>query len=563
MRSSTYPDAQAPPEEDRGRLSTLCQNQSPGFSAREVDRFFEIKPRLLVCFSALFALGSSLIVYQVELVFLLLPFLVLLLLRVFDCCSILKLKLAAIALVLGMGSAQARLAQQADWDIASCTGRTLLVNGEIEECNAFKSGKGMRVIANCAAAEESGVHGHLLLNLYSRNQLNADGLFHTGDRISFMARLANVDPSKNAFGNAAKYVLGQRHIFCQASVTLSRVQLIQRAGTSSVSNLDKALSFWRGLLVAEHRKNLGLDNGNLLASMVLGDKAVEPGKDITESFRASGLSHVLAASGFNLSVVATAIYFLARYAGNICLANGLCFSGMLCFVFIAGPSPSVVRAFLMGAVLLLARSLLRSAHMPAVLSLSILLVMLVDPATAADVGFQLSYFATAGMIIGANELTGCLNRMRAFACPEWVKVVLAGTLVAQACVLPLQVYYFKQLNPYCLIANVIVTPCIPAITIAGFASSFCFAVEHFLHLPNIFSAIIDKPCYYPLELIRFVVHAIAALPYAQTATVQPCVAAVLFYYFGLICFPLFQCRKQIRLWLIIYSLLLAGLMWKF
>jgi len=335
---------------------------------------------------------------------------------------------------------------------------------------------------------------------------------------------------------------------------------IDRSSKKTQLTLEDVSSYWREALVGFHAEVLGEKDGKLLASMVLGDRAATPSKEISDNFRASGLSHILAASGFNLTVVSSSIYFVLRYfIQKLWLANAVCFVGMFVFVAIAGASPSVMRAFIMCSLMLLSRCLCRNLHMPAALALTMTVVLFFDPVSAADVGFQLSYFSTAGMILGATAFTDLLNN-NCPRCPEWIRVTFAATMVAQSCVLPLQLYYFKQLTPYCLLANVVVAPAVPILTIVGFASSLLFWFESVVPVGHFLSTNIDRLCYFPLELTRIIVAAFAGLPSAQIATGNASLPAVLLYYVVLISFPLFEQHGRGKHWCVLIALALSLLL---
>ena len=140
----------------------------------------------------------------------------------------------------------------------------------------------------------------------------------------------------------------------------------------------------------------GAERGGVLAALVLGSAVAPLPAELREAFRAAGLSHALAASGFHLSVLLGAVLALGRRLGRLArllLAGG----AMLLFLVLAGPQPSVVRAVLMGAMALLALESGRRGR-----PLGLLRADRGADAAAApgrwlhDVGFQLSVAATAG-----------------------------------------------------------------------------------------------------------------------------------------------------------------------
>lgn len=516
-----------------------------------------------------FALGTSLVVYEVDSVFIAITCLLLLALKIFD----VKAKhIAALLLCFAVGVLNAYLrAPRPDAnDISKFCGQPVQVRAVVLEVKEMKSGKGAHVLLQCSSAKplaeditdashsasSSAISGKMEASVVVSNLLSFN--IEPGDSVIFQARLIDPRRMKSSHASRLSAMLSRKRVFCLCRIRASAIRKVFENPMNPNANfLELQASYWRESLLGFHRSALGAENGDLLSSIVLGDKAVKLGQDITDKFRACGLSHILAASGFNLSVVAIAIYFVLRFCvRNLWIANSICLLGMLVFVVIAGPSPSVVRACLMGALLLLSRCLSRSLHMPAALALTMLLVLLIDPGAAADVGFQLSYFSTAGMIFAASKFGHIFNHNFP-TWPDWLREVLASTLVAQACVLPLQLYYFSQFNPYCLIANVVVAPMVPPLTIAGFAGCAMFAAESLLRVPHLLSVCVDKLCYLPVELLKYIVSAISSWPNAQINTGKANLMAVLFYYIILLLFPYMEMNEKLKLWGLLFILSLA------
>lgn len=280
------------------------------------------------------------------------------------------------------------------------------------------------------------------------------------------------------------------------------------------------------------RERLGRKNGSLLSSMVLGSRAVRVDRETKTAFRKSGLSHVLAASGFNLSILVASTYMICR---AFCLGARLRFllsiSVMILFLLLAGPSPSVSRAFLMGCILSLGDSAARRAHLPATVVSSAALMLALNPFDITDIGLQLSYLSTAGLILCAPSLLDFTKKTTSQPL-RFLGGVLTATLVAQAFVFPLQLFYFQQFNPYFLVANVLAAPFLPTISIAGFACTGVFLIESLCSSTGISSGM-TALCFFPIEAFRSLVLFIASFPLAQIETKQPPLPVVLAYYLSL------------------------------
>ncbi|GAA4046188.1 ComEC/Rec2 family competence protein [Nonomuraea soli] len=150
------------------------------------------------------------------------------------------------------------------------------------------------------------------------------------------------------------------------------------------------------------------DQRGLLPGLVVGDVSrMDP--QVAADFRDAGLTHLLAVSGANLAIVAGAVLALARLAGFPLPARALLASAaMLAFAVVARPSPSVLRALVMGLVAMLTLGTGRARDGFTALSAAVLLLILFDPGLARSYGFALSVCATAGLLLLAPRLSNAL-----------------------------------------------------------------------------------------------------------------------------------------------------------
>ena len=209
----------------------------------------------------------------------------------------------------------------------------------------------------------------------------------------------------------------------------------------------------------------GAQRGGLLAALVLGSAQVQLPDDLRKAFRVAGLSHALAASGFHLSVLMGASLALGRCLGRS-LRLAFAALAMLIFLICAGAQPSVVRAVLMGATALLIRESGERSRGFGVLLLTLSLMLLLHPAWARSIGFQLSAAATAGLILTAPGL----ERWWAERLPRrlgWLAPALAVPLAAMAWTLPLQLLHFGSAPLYALLANLLAAPLLAPLTLSA------------------------------------------------------------------------------------------------
>jgi competence protein ComEC len=191
------------------------------------------------------------------------------------------------------------------------------------------------------------------------------------------------------------------------------------------------------------------ERAGLLVGMALGDTSLLPG-DLEGTFRAAGLTHLMAVSGANLAVVLGAGLWLAAAAGAarpLLVAVGIALVGLL--VLLTRWEPSVLRAGVMAVLVLLGVVTGRGPGGRRALCLAVVVLLLADPGLAGALGFQLSVAATAG-VLWAGPLAGR-------ALPRWVpdraRAAAGITLGAQAVALPALALALGRLSPASLPAN--------------------------------------------------------------------------------------------------------------
>lgn len=210
----------------------------------------------------------------------------------------------------------------------------------------------------------------------------------------------------------------------------------------------------------------------LVRAMVLGDRTgVEP--ETAEAFRIAGTYHVLALSGTQVALVAGLILWLAGRLEAPRLAVTGAASATLVFyaIFVGGDVP-VVRATVMALVLLAGRALDLDGDLANLLGLAAILLLLYHPSWIGDVGFQLSFAATLGLLLLSSAVAARLPPMK------WgLERALASSIAAQAALVPLLLVHFHRLAVAALLLNLAAVPLSGAVLLAGFAVVAASAVS--------------------------------------------------------------------------------------
>ena len=264
----------------------------------------------------------------------------------------------------------------------------------------------------------------------------------------------------------------------------------------------------RRRIVRSHLKGLGSPVGQLVSSMVLGRKAVDLPVDIRDRFIEAGLAHVLAASGFHVSLLLGLILKLTgRLAAKPRLIIGV--STLTVYLGLTGLQASVLRACLMGCAVLIAMTLETKVKPLGSLLLVATIILLFNPLLISDLGFQLSFLATFGLIVTMPALQAKLDWL-----PPTIATLVAVPLAATVWVLPLLCYEFNIFATYSIIVNVFCTPLIMVISLGGMISAMIGLI-----LPTAGSAIAWL-LLYPTRLLITVINFITNLPGSSLAIGQ-------------------------------------------
>ena len=201
----------------------------------------------------------------------------------------------------------------------------------------------------------------------------------------------------------------------------------------------------------------------LLPGLVVGDTS-RLDDELRDDFRTVGLSHLTAVSGTNVAIVTGAVLLLGRRLGvGVRGSPLLAVVALAGFVVLARPSPSVLRAAVMGVVGLAALSTgNRRAAVPA-LATAVVVLVLVDPDLAAAPGFALSVLATAGLLVLAPGWREALSRRL----PGWLADALAVPAAAQVACGPVVVAISAELGLLSVPANLLAVPAVAPATVLG------------------------------------------------------------------------------------------------
>jgi competence protein ComEC len=215
----------------------------------------------------------------------------------------------------------------------------------------------------------------------------------------------------------------------------------------------------------------------LFTGLVIGDDTRQS-ETMIDAFRKSGLAHLVAVSGQNVSFVLAALSpLLSRLKNRLRIIATL---GVLAwFVLITRVEPSVVRAATMAGLAYLSVAFGRPTRTMRLIALTVLLAVIVDPLLAWSVGFFMSVGATCGLCIGAAPLAKLVSR------PKWLAQLIGATVAAQLGVMPVVILIFGVPSVTGIIANVLAVPIAGLVMLVGLPMSLLSATISNLGLGEI------------------------------------------------------------------------------
>ncbi|HEX2927102.1 MAG TPA: DNA internalization-related competence protein ComEC/Rec2 [Ruminiclostridium sp.] len=271
--------------------------------------------------------------------------------------------------------------------------------------------------------------------------------------------------------------------------------------------------------------SLNKNQAGLLEGMLIGYKDGLDENAFT-AFSKAGLTHIMVASGMNVAFIIVPFAFIFKKLRLSNLAANISTIGILClFVFVTGFSASVVRAVIMGIIILAGRIIMRETDIYTSICAAAIILLIINPYTVFDIGFQLSFAATISLVLFYPQIKNAIDSKHI---PKIVSDTLAATIAAQIGAIPVTLYYFNNFSTYSILSNLLVVPMVEFVTIIGFIMVFGGLINIYLavligYINNTF-----------LSFILFVTESTSKIPFALLKLPTPSWEVVFLYYLLLI-----------------------------
>lgn len=321
-----------------------------------------------------------------------------------------------------------------------------------------------------------------------------------GDRIVSRCTL---EAPESFDGFAYDRYLAARNVYATCFVRSAPVKIAAGEGGAIKGSLMTA----REAIISHMDQTFGEPHASLLAGLILGEQRFR--EEWEEAFVATGTTHIVAASGYNVAVVTM---ILSVFLFSVGVKRGQAFTllvvGIVVYVFLAGAEPPVVRAGIMGMLILLSHQSGRKTSMLNILLLTAVVMLVVNPRLLRDdVGFQLSMLSTVALIYLAPALEKKFSFIpKGFGLRESFTATIAATLIT----LPIVFLSFQQLSLISPLTNLLVLPVIPyAMAFGALATAVSFLA------PTAIASVFAGPAWALLSLVLVITSTMAEIPFAH------------------------------------------------
>ena len=305
--------------------------------------------------------------------------------------------------------------------------------------------------------------------------------------------------------------------------------IIQDSELSMKAKLLQKIGDFREKVINIHATNIKSPYVEILGGIIFGDDAVSPTKEIKQSFINSGLLHILAASGMNVAFIFGFFFWLfTRLRFNYKISVILGMITVIIYTFMTGLGASIIRASCMLIFVLIGKLIDRDAHSISLLSFVALLMLIYNPLFINNIGFQLSFIVTFGILLMTPTIVRFNNKFL-----NYIIGTISIPVIAQLWVIPVQIFYFNNISIYSIFANIMSVPILAIISFAGFTSSLLCAITPIADFTcKLFDFILN-----PLLIILVNISDFwGQLPHSTIQTTHPSVVQIIIYYLMLLSF---------------------------
>lgn len=357
----------------------------------------------------------------------------------------------------------------------------------------------------------------MLLNI--KKDKNSQTKIQYGDKICFTSVYEKPLSARNEGGFDYQKYLKTKKIIGIANVNLSEVKVLEKG---KMPFLSKIIHDIKNKGIESIREVLPEETANLCTGLLLGEKS-KLSENIQEDFKKSNLSHMLAISGAHVSYILLGLdFFLQKLKTSKKLSNIFLILFLIFFMALVGFTPSVTRSCIMAILQIASNLVYRKSDTYQNLAISCFIILLFNPYTILDIGFELSFGGTIGIVLFSKKLQEI--KVMQGKITKKLKEMCSVTIAANIFIIPIMMYHFNTISFTFLISNIIASPILGVSLILG----MIFLVILFICKPiAIMLSFFLQPI---LQILIKIANISGSLPFSQILIPTPKIWQILLYY---------------------------------
>ena len=376
---------------------------------------------------------------------------------------------------------------------------------------------------------------NLKLYIYTKKDIE----LNYGDKIAFSGTYTRPEKQRNYKGFDYSQYIKQLKVY--GTIRCEKIQFIKNNQGNGIFKISNQIL---ERIVSRTKKVLNEETASILLGLILGNKT-DIDEQTQDDFRNASMSHILAISGMHVAYVLLGINFIFKKLFGKRNTEIISIFILIFYMFITNFSPSIVRAGIMGIILIFSKLIYRKNDIYNTISISLFLILIYNPFLIQNLGLQLSYGGVIGIVIFNRHILNILKninvknkiykykiRPKIDRYLDKIKEIISVSISVQLFILPLITLYLNTFCPYFLISNLILSFVIGPVVI------WCF-IFIILILVNISIAKIFSPLIQIGITILKLISNIGKLPFSKIYVATPTIFLISIYYLFL--FVLFLC----------------------
>lgn len=379
--------------------------------------------------------------------------------------------------------------------------------------------KGIKLLLNLKKSKNKSLQNKENRYLSNKNSKNSSFKLKYGDEIEFYLEYEKPSTARNYMGFDYSNYLKTKKIFGTVNLKEEDVEIISHDNSNII--LRKIYKL-RNLMKTKIEKLLPKETSGLCLGMLIGETSgIE--ENMQENFRDSNLSHILAVSGANVSYIIVSItYIFNKMYLRKRLSKIISIILLILFMLLTGCTSSVNRACIMAILMLIAELLYRKSDVYNNLAISALILLIINPYSLLDIGFQLSYMGTIGIVFLHDKIGNFIKINNKIV--KYFFEMIAVTTCANLAIIPIMMFHFNTISLTFYFSNIIVGPILGIVVIIGFIMFFISLI--FTPISSLIAIVLNLM----LKFIIKIAEITANMPFSKITIITPSFFFIIVWY---------------------------------